>query len=247
MALRVDLYEPINTLKPVDEDIWIVDGPQIRFARMPFPTRMTIIRLSNGDLFIHSPTPLTVSLRQEIDQLGAVRHLVSPNFIHYWWIGEWHEAYREAMRWASPNVRPRAAKHGIEFDRDLGDEADPAWAAEIDQLIIRGSRAITEVEFFHKRSRTLILTDMIENFEPSRLHPAWWRWLIKLAGITDPDGKTPIDIYLSFLGKRDKLRAAVQRMIDWKPRRIILAHGRWYDSDGEAELRRAFRRLGAFD
>ena len=63
MADRIDLYTPINTLKPVAENIWIVDGPEITFGKMPFPTRMTVIRLQNGDLFIHSPTPLTETLK----------------------------------------------------------------------------------------------------------------------------------------------------------------------------------------
>jgi hypothetical protein len=38
-----DTYPPINTLKPVVDDLWIVDGPVIRFGfpwpKMPFPTR----------------------------------------------------------------------------------------------------------------------------------------------------------------------------------------------------------------
>jgi hypothetical protein len=42
-------YPPLNTLKRVVEDVWIVDGPVIRFGmpwpKMPFPTRMTVIRL----------------------------------------------------------------------------------------------------------------------------------------------------------------------------------------------------------
>jgi hypothetical protein len=36
-------YEPLNTLKSVADDVWIVDGPVIRFGmpwpKMPFPTR----------------------------------------------------------------------------------------------------------------------------------------------------------------------------------------------------------------
>ncbi len=244
--MHVDLYPPLNTLKPVADNIWIVDSEQIKLMGVPFSTRMTVVRLENGDLFIHSPTPLTTMLKREIDVLGPVRHLVSPNFIHYWWIGAWHRHYPAAIRWASPKVRPRAAKHDIEFDRDLGESAEPAWQDEIDQLIIRGSRAMQEVAFFHKPSKTLILTDMIENFELSHLHPAWWRWLIRFAGITDPDGKTPIDLYWSFLGHRDQLKTAIETMIDWKPERVILAHGRWYQKDGVRELRRAFRRLGEF-
>ncbi|MGE0525399.1 MAG: DUF4336 domain-containing protein, partial [Variibacter sp.] len=68
-------YPPINTLKPVAEDVWIVDGPTIRFGprwlRMPFPTRMTIVRTGDGSLFIHSPTPLVPDLRTAVSALGA--------------------------------------------------------------------------------------------------------------------------------------------------------------------------------
>jgi len=60
----IKLYEPINLLKPVGEDIWIVDGSIVQMAmygiRVPFPTRMTIVRLSNGELWCHSPTELTL-------------------------------------------------------------------------------------------------------------------------------------------------------------------------------------------
>ena len=247
MSNRLDLYTPLNTLKPVAENIWIVDGPEITFGGMPFSTRMTVIRLANNDLFIHSPTPLDNRLKAEIEALGKVKHLVSSNYIHYWWIGEWHGHYPDAVRWASPNVRPRAAKHNIDFDRDLGDGSKPEWAAEIDQLIVRGSRVMEEVDFFHKPSKTLILTDLIENFELKRVHSRLLRFLMKLGGVSDPDGKLPIDLYLTFFGRKKLLKSAIQKMIDWTPERIIIAHGRWYEKDGVQELRRAFRRLGEFD
>src|SRR3546814_1010518 len=66
----VACYPPLNTHKPIATDAWIVDGPIIRFGlpwpKMPFPTRMTLLRLGGGDLFVHSPTPLTDGLRDEI-------------------------------------------------------------------------------------------------------------------------------------------------------------------------------------
>jgi hypothetical protein len=43
--------------------------------------------------------------------------------------------------------------------------------------------------------------------------------------------------------KREDLRNAVTQMIAWDPERIILAHGRWYERNGKAELKRAFRWL----
>lgn len=96
-----DTYEPLNTLRAVAQGLWVVDGPLIRFGprllSMPFPTRMTVIRLGDGDLFIHSPTPLLPELAEELERwAGHPRWIVGPNRLHYWWIPDWHSAYPQA-------------------------------------------------------------------------------------------------------------------------------------------------------
>ena len=49
---------------------------------------------------------------------------------------------------------------------------------------------------------------------------------------------------LTFSGRKDAARVSFERMLAWEPDKVILAHhGHWYDRDGAAELRRAFRRL----
>jgi hypothetical protein len=245
----VELYEPINTLKPAGEDLWVADGPIERMAYLgasiPFPTRMVVARLANGGLFLWSPTEPAKGLRSEVDALGAVAHLVSPNKIHYAHIAAWKRAYPGAMAWASPGVRERAASRGVgvSFDGDLGDGPEEAWSGDLDQLVFRGSRFLEEVIFLHRKTRTLILADLIENFEPGKIGGAW-RWLIRLAGAVDPDGKAPIDLRLTFSGGKDAARASFERMVAWRPERVIMAHGRPYERDGTAELRRAFRWLG---
>lgn len=241
MAIRISTYEPVNCLKPVDQNIWVVDGPTIHFKNIPFSTRMTIMRLESGELFVHSPTVLTPELKAAVDALGPVRYLISPNKIHYCWIKEWAKAYADAMTWASPGVRPAALAQGWEFDCDLGETADALWATEVDQLIVHGGRFMDEVVFFHKPSRTLVLADLIENFEPSKVHSIFMRILLKLAGNVDPDGKLPIDLRLSYWGRHDQIGQAVNKMLQWQPERVIFAHGRWYETNGVAELRRAFR------
>ncbi len=285
-------YEPLLTLKPVAPDLWICDGPHISFYGLPFPTRMTIVRLADGGLFVHSPVTLTADpgegsdtsgpvvadrddrigpngglraqtgasmvqargegvrakgLEAEVAALGPVRHLIAPNWIHYAHLPAWQRAFPGSTTWAAPGVRERAASYGVDLriDEPLGDEAPPAWKGQIDQVLVRGSDIHQEVVFFHRPSRTLILTDLIENFE-SHHCPAWTRPLLALAGTRDPDGKAPIDMRFSFrIGENgqgmDLLRAAIERMLAWDPERVILAHGRWYPTHGTAELRRAFR------
>ncbi|MBI1219304.1 MAG: DUF4336 domain-containing protein [Rhodobacteraceae bacterium] len=209
---------------------------------MPFPTRMTVIRLANGNLFLHSPIRHSQWLERDLLGLGPIRHLVAPNWIHYAGLPGWQAAAPDAITWAAPGVRARAVARGVmvRWDRDLADAAPADWAGQIDQMIVHGSPVHQEAVFFHRSSRTLILTDLIENFEAARL-PGWFRGLARLAGVVDPDGKAPIDMRMSFRRGKPQLRAAVEQMIDWAPERVILSHGRWYDRDGVAELRRAFR------
>lgn len=248
MASGVGIYAPLGVPHVIADDLWTVDGPlesmPYLIGSIPFPTRMTIVRLADGGLWCHSPVKLDDALRERIEALGPVRHLVSPNKIHYAHIGAWQRAWPDAIAWASPGVRERAASQGIEvhFQRDLGDQAPPDWRGRIDQLVFRGSRFMEEVVFFHGASRTLVLADLIENFEPSRMS-TWWRVVTRLGGCADPDGKLPIDLRMTFLGRKPLARACLERMLAWAPQRVLLAHGRCYLEHGETELRRAFRWL----
>ncbi len=236
-------YEPLNTLKPVAPDVWIVDGPVIDMTyamfRLPFTTRMTVIRLSDGGLWLHSPTPLTAELRAEIDALGPIRALIAPNKIHYWWLPEWKAAYPEACAYAAPRVPERSKDHFADFDAVLDGPAPPEWLGEIAQVSAPGS-FMTEVEFFHAPSRTLVLTDMIENFERERVQCAGLRFLMRLGGVLEPNGSMPRDLRVTFRKRKPELRDAVQQMIDWSPQRVLLAHGRCYDENADSELKRAF-------
>jgi hypothetical protein len=236
-------YSPLDTLKPVAEGIWIVDGPEIRFRygglNFPFPTRMTIVRLADGGLWVHSPTEPSRSLTDTVAALGPIRHLVAPNTLHYWWMADWQERFPEARAHAVAALAGRA-KRSIPPLIPLGDAPDPAWADDIDQLLVPGS-LLTEAVFFHRPSRTVILTDLIENFELKRVRRPLLRLLMKMFGAADPDGKAPYDMQWSFWRTRGEVRNAVERMIAWGPERAIIAHGRWYERDAVNELRRAFR------
>ncbi|MFP4304477.1 MAG: DUF4336 domain-containing protein [Rhodosalinus sp.] len=233
-------YPPLFTPKPFGCDLWLVDGPAIRFYGMPFSTRMTVVRLSDGGLWLHSPVERTPGLAERLAVLGPVRHLIAPNWIHYAWLGDWAEACPQAETWAAPGVAGRAASRGMTLRVDHGLGGPAPWSAEIDHLIVEGSAVHREAVFFHRASRTLILTDLIENFEPARL-PWFMRPLVRLAGIAHPKGRMPPDMAATF--DKAKLRAGVERMIAWRPERLVLAHGHCFQTGAVRELERAFARV----
>lgn len=239
---RQATYPPLNTLKSVTENIWLVDGPLIRFGppglKMPFPTRMTIIRIGASDLFIHSPTALTPELKAEVQYIGRPRWLIAPNRLHYWWVPDWKDAFPDAAVYLAPRVIEQAGDRVPVPSSELDRETGYPWDSDIATLRATSSY-MTEVVFFHRVSGTLVVADLIENFEPCKL--SWpMRFLTRLGGCLDPNGSMPRDMRLTYGRRKPELRAAIERMIAWNPERIILAHGRWYQRDGVEELRRAF-------
>ena len=100
---------------------------------------------------------------------------------------------------------------------------------------------MTEVEFFHRASRTLILTDLLANPEPGKINRLLLLLLKSVGGISLPRGGVSRDLRLNFTRRhRRELEAAVKTMLSWQPERIIFAHGRWHQANGTAELRAAF-------
>ncbi|MBD2120989.1 hypothetical protein [Trichocoleus sp. FACHB-262] len=94
----------------------------------------------------------------------------------------------------------------MNFDADLEAEPPSQWVADLDQFIFRGSRFMEEVVFFCQRSATLILADLIENFELNKVSQQL-HWLLKLGCVTDPDGKLPLDLRMTFFGKKEQARS----------------------------------------
>ncbi|NKC21648.1 DUF4336 domain-containing protein [Pseudoalteromonas sp. S4498] len=231
----------MSELISIGHNIWIYNGPAVPFFGMPYTTRSTIIKLSSGELWVHSPGKLTDGLLCELTQLGEVKYLISPNKLHHLFMGDWQEKFPTATLFASPGVDKK--RPDLKFHRQLDDTAEPEWQNDIDQLIFKGSAVMEEVVFFHKKTSTLILTDLIENFHPNHFS-GFKKVLAKITGVISPNGKTPIDWRASFIFGKQQARACFSKMADWQPQYIVIAHGECIEKAAEAFLHRSFSWLG---
>lgn len=237
-------YPPLDTLKPVTEGVWIIDSGPLRILGMPVPVRMTVVRLAEGGLWLHSPTRFVPALRHELERLGPVRHLVAPNVAHWSFLPDWQRAFPRALAWGPSELQRGAQlrKKNVRFDRTLENEAPPDWAGEIEQIGVAGGAGFKEIDFFHKPSRTLILTDLVLNIESEKMPPAV-RPGLRLVGVAAPDGRAPVYLRATIKMKREAARKAAERMIAMGPERVIFSHGRWFETNGAAALRRSLRWL----
>ena len=96
-----------------------------------------------------------------------------------------------------------------------------------------------EVVFFHRVSRTAIFGDLIQRF-PDELATGWKGTLLRVNGLVGSHGSTPREWRLSFL-LRDAARAARQTVLDWRPERLLIAHGQCADSGATHVIAEALR------
>ena len=222
-------------LQKIGEEIWIADGPTVSFYGFPYPTRMAVVRLGGGDLWVWSPVGLSDELAADVEALGAVRHLVSPNKIHHLFLGEWAARWPEAEIYASPGLAKK--RRDLQFVAELDDHPPAAWVNQIDQVVFRGSPFMDEVVFFHRASSTCLVCDLVQRHDPA--HQTGWKgWLMRLDGLVGADGSTPREWRASFI-PRTRARRALKTALAWNPDELVIAHGEWAPSNGADVLRRA--------
>ncbi|HEX2594508.1 MAG TPA: DUF4336 domain-containing protein [Rhizomicrobium sp.] len=231
-------------LEQLHEALWVGEGENVNFFGLPYPTRAVIARLDGGALWVWSPIKLTADLRAEVDRLGPVRHLVSPNKLHHLYLKEWKAAYPQAALWGPQSTIRKCS--GLSFHEALTDNPPPAWGADIDQAWFRGSFAMDEIVFLHHPSATVIVADLIQTFGEDFLRK-YWGWLgflARLDGLSKDRAMAPLEWRLSFLN-RAPARRARDKILHWDCQRVIVAHGEWPRTNGHAFLAKSFRWLGS--
>lgn len=229
---------PIEAIGP---DIWIANGSSLSFMGLRLGTRMTIVRLAGGGLWLHSPVERTPALAAAVAALGPVLVIVAPNQLHHLFLAPWIAAYPDARVHALEGLA--AKRRDLRFDAVLDESAPSPWTGEIEQILFPATRSFGEMVFLHRASATAILTDLIVN---ERLDTQSWFGRIwgRFEGVGWPDGTTPILLRLT-VRDRPAARRAVDRILAWQPRAAVISHGEWFRAHAADELRRRLAWLPA--
>ena len=231
MAYLIDEYVP-NT-------IYIVEYA-IRFGGMDLVSRMTVVRLNDGKLWLHSPCKLDAPLKSEIDQLGEVAYIIAPGNFHHLYVSDLQANYPDAETFLCPGLEKKRAD--LSFDWILGNRPDPRWELDFEQVVIQGTRFINEVAFFHKPTRTLILVDLLENIGDDYTHDAglllrfWWKAVFHMW-----NNPKPAPEYQLGWGNKDIVRKGLEKILSWDFEHIILAHGNLIEMDAKAVAKKAWQ------
>ncbi|MCP4954517.1 MAG: DUF4336 domain-containing protein [Photobacterium aquimaris] len=218
--------------------IWYCTMPY-RVAGAPINHRMTIIRLNNNKLFIHSPIDIPPKLQRQISQLGDVGYVVTPNKSHHRSLSDWWLAYPQAYFYAPPGLIHK--RSDLTFDDALGNKTPYHWQGQLLQTVIRGSDTMEEIAFCDPHSQTLILGDALAWMVESR-HPLTFAIAVLNGCYFKP--AMPWYWRITFQN-HTQLRQSIQEILTWPFERIILSHGKVIDNNAKAHFSAAFSWLMA--
>jgi len=213
--------------------IWTVSTP-LKIAGSEFGTRMTIVRVGERGLVLIAPCPIDDALEAEIRSLGSVEAVIAPNCFHHFYLLDALKRFPEAAPFLAEGVEGKLAERPPNA-KLLGEEPDSIWRADLEHCAIPGAPKVNEIVFYHRASRTLVLTDFCFNFNPP---PSGWTGIfLRLAGA---HGKLSVSrLMRSMLKDRTKLRSAVDRMLEWDFDRIIVTHGQNVSTNAKSLFREA--------
>jgi hypothetical protein len=223
-------------LRPLADDIH-VHTVDFRIGAFDLGGRMTVVRLPDGGLWVHSPVRFSPEVRAAVDTLGPVRFLVAPNLMHHLALPDWAAAYPDAKVAAPAGLRRKRPE--LRIDLELGDTPDAGWAGVIDQVPVRGMPKLDEFLFFHRPSRTVLVTDLAFNIHQTgswltrtylKLNKAWQRL-------------SPTVITRSVIQDKAAVRASVQQALAWDVERVVVCHGDVVERGGREALADGLGRL----
>jgi uncharacterized protein DUF4336 len=224
--------------RPLGANIWDHET-QIRFGGIPLWHRMTVIRLSEGGLVVHSPTRLDLACQEEFQKLGPIVAIIAPSWWHDLYLREYLSTYPDAKLYGAPTL--------VRWNRslpfaELRDGLAPSlWKDEIDQVHVQGiGLFLDEIVFYHRGSRSLIVADLLFNLSEK---DAWITRTMGSLVIGPYPGCRFARLYRPAVIERRRMRTAVDRILDWEFDQIIVGHGAVVDNNGKEVFRAAFRWL----
>lgn len=220
-------------LNPVAENLWEMERP-LKAPGLRLSHRMTVARLRDGSLWVHSPVDCDASVRAALAGLGPVRHLVAPSRFHDLHWREWFVHFPDADFVCPDGMREDHPK--LPFGRAMTAARREVWEDELQKVFVAGMPRINEWVFVHRASGTLIVADLVFNVDGGIQNPLG-RLFLRWNGICDRVGVSRI--FRMFIKDRPAFSRSVDEILGCAFDRIVPGHGKIVCSGGGKALERA--------
>jgi len=218
----------------VPNHIWYAQQ-SLNFGPIQIKTRMTLIRLRDGALWVHSPIEPTPSLLAELSTLGEVRYVLAPNRTHHLFFRRFLKSFPQAKGFVAPGL----AEKIDDLSQYPVIPMPGPWRDELKGWFIDGLPVLSETVWFHENTGTLLLTDLLFSFGTHNTGMA--KLVARLLGVYDRLG---MSLTMKLMTKnKQALRRSIEPLLLLPVQRIVLAHDQVIDEQPVKKLREAFEWL----
>lgn len=220
-------------MKSIAENLWLLEYP-LSVLGTNHGRNVTIIRLRDGRLILHSMAPFSEADVAGIRSLGEPGWLVEAMLLHDTYAREGRENFP-----GPPFLGPEGFGEVVGFPVASLLPPPPDWADEIEVIPVEGAPRLKEHAMIHRPSRTLIVADLIFNFDPDE--KGWDRVFHRyIAGFKRYPGTSRI--FRWCVSDHPAFRRSMEAILARDFDRIIVGHGRVIETGGKEKLSRALER-----
>lgn len=227
----------MSGIKLLDYDLWTVESSH-HFLGIDFGGRMTIIRLNSGNLILHSPVNFGEDIKAELNEIGHIKYIVAPNKFHHMYIEQCAAHFPDAEVLCAPGLSEK--RKDLVFTSDLDNRCPQEWTGEVETLLVEGIPFFNEIVFYHPKSRTVIFTDLVFNFETqTSLGVKIFAWLDGIYG--QPDVSRLVKWFM--IRDKNATRESLNKILSWDFDRVSMTHKDIIETGGKKIVGRAFRNI----
>lgn len=226
-------------LKQIDKNIWVAEQP-LKYLGLSVGTRMTVIRLKNSKLVVISPVKIDNLIITQLKEIGDVAYIIAPNIYHYLFISDFKSVYPLANLLAAPGFETQRPE--VPIARTLR-EGESWFEGEIEYLLFEGmktfdfdNKLMNEIVFFHPESSSLILTDTAFHFDET--FPLVTQLTSRIIG--GYKKLSPSILEKLATKEKEKVKQAVEKVLLWDFKRVIMAHGSMIENDAKSKFREGY-------
>lgn len=205
----------------------------VRMPLVSLTARSTLVPLKNNKFVLISPVKFDESQRSELLKANP-EAIISPSCFHHLFVKAAHDYLPEAKLYGAPGLQRKRAD--IKWDGILDPKSWP-YQDELTAVFIEGAPKINEVVFYHRDSKTLIVTDLLFNLRNLKSLPE------KLVyGLMGTFNNPAVSRLVKLLAKdRKALKKSLKKMLELDFDRLVMAHGEIIPTGGKKIMTDALR------
>src|SRR5262245_58334400 len=211
----------------LSEDVAVMQFP-LRAFGIDFLRNVTLLRLRNGRLIIHSSAPFESEDKRAIGRFGEPAWLVETTVMHDTFAKKAQAIFPGLPYLAPPGLR-RSGGLAVQPLRPAPD----GWSGEVEVLEIEGLRWPNEHAFYHCAARILVVADLLCHFPPDT--HGWPRSFVhhvmrlpRLVGISS--------FFWMMIRDKEAFSRSMRKLLEWDFQQIAVAHAEPLRRDAKVVL-----------